>query len=113
MDGCTRSHAQLPCSSLSEAHRSLAGRSPLLCIPFPPNPRPPLSCLAPPQRYLLIPAVVPDGSRPDYLTTVDVDPDSETYSQARRGRGSLGGLEGGPTQFGARSSSLQLCTCPG
>lgn len=35
----------------------------------------------PREKYLLIPAIVPDGSRPDYLTTVDVDPDSATYGQ--------------------------------
>ena len=30
-----------------------------------------------------VPAIIPDGSRPDYLATVDIDPASPTYSQAR------------------------------
>ncbi len=35
----------------------------------------------PREKLLYVPAVVADGSRPDYLTTVDVDPESSTYSQ--------------------------------
>mmetsp|Transcript_17020 Transcript_17020/g.15373 ORF Transcript_17020/g.15373 Transcript_17020/m.15373 type:complete len:482 (+) Transcript_17020:60-1505(+) len=33
------------------------------------------------EKLIYVPAVVPDGSRPDYLATVDVDPSSETFSQ--------------------------------
>ena len=35
------------------------------------------------EALIYVPAIVPDGSRPDYIATVDVDPESETYSQAR------------------------------
>jgi hypothetical protein len=33
------------------------------------------------EKLLYIPCVVPDKSRSDYLVTVDVDPQSPTYSQ--------------------------------
>ncbi|KAL4515239.1 hypothetical protein Ndes2526B_g09559 [Nannochloris sp. 'desiccata'] len=33
------------------------------------------------EKLLYLPAVVPDHSRPDYLVTVDANPDSSTYSQ--------------------------------
>merc|ERR1711874_618897 len=36
--------------------------------------------LAPKERILYIPCIIPDKDRPDYLATVDVDPDSPTYS---------------------------------
>jgi len=32
------------------------------------------------EKLVYIPCIVPDGSRPDYISTVDVDPDSPTYS---------------------------------
>lgn len=32
---------------------------------------------------MYLPLIVADGSRPDYLATVDVDPASPTYSQAQ------------------------------
>uniref|UniRef100_A0A7S0RZN5 Methanethiol oxidase n=1 Tax=Chlamydomonas leiostraca TaxID=1034604 RepID=A0A7S0RZN5_9CHLO len=35
----------------------------------------------PRETIVYVPAVVPDHSRPDYLATVDVDPNSPTYSQ--------------------------------
>lgn len=35
----------------------------------------------PREKLVYLPAIVADGSRPDYLATVDVDPESETYSQ--------------------------------
>ncbi|KAI8468542.1 MAG: selenium binding protein [Monoraphidium minutum] len=35
----------------------------------------------PRERVLLVPCIVPDASRPDYLATVDVDPESDTYGQ--------------------------------
>eukprot|EP00884_Botryococcus_braunii_P010065 jgi/Botrbrau1/1905/Bobra.0005s0020.1 len=37
----------------------------------------------PRETIVYLPAIVADGSRPDYLATVDVDPASETYSQVR------------------------------
>ena len=36
---------------------------------------------APREKLLYIPCIIPDKSRPDYLSTVDVDPDSPTYQQ--------------------------------
>lgn len=33
------------------------------------------------EKFILVPCIVPDASRPDYLATVDVDPESDTYSQ--------------------------------
>jgi hypothetical protein len=33
------------------------------------------------EKLIYVPCIVPDQSRPDYLATVDVDPDSSTYSQ--------------------------------
>jgi methanethiol oxidase len=33
------------------------------------------------EKLLYLPAVVPDHSRPDYLVTVDADPESKTFSQ--------------------------------
>lgn len=35
----------------------------------------------PREALLYLPAIVADGSRPDYLATVDVDPSSKTYCQ--------------------------------
>lgn len=35
----------------------------------------------PRETLLYLPAIVVDGSRPDYLATVDADPKSSTYSQ--------------------------------
>lgn len=35
----------------------------------------------PREKLLYLPAIVADGSRPDYLATVDADPESSTYSQ--------------------------------
>ena len=35
----------------------------------------------PREQILYLPAIVPDASRPDYLVTIDVDPQSETYQQ--------------------------------
>ncbi|KAK9915575.1 hypothetical protein WJX75_001008 [Coccomyxa subellipsoidea] len=35
----------------------------------------------PREKLVYLPAIVADGSRPDYLATVDVDPESATYSQ--------------------------------
>ncbi len=35
----------------------------------------------PREMLLYVPAIVPDGSRPDYLAVIDVDPHSETYQQ--------------------------------
>lgn len=37
----------------------------------------------PREKLLYIPAIVPDHSRPDYIVTVDVNPESETYLQVR------------------------------
>ncbi len=34
------------------------------------------------ETLIYLPAIVADRSRPDYLATVDVDPESPTYSQA-------------------------------
>lgn len=34
-----------------------------------------------PETLLYIPAIIADASRPDYLMTVDVDPDSLQYQQ--------------------------------
>lgn len=36
---------------------------------------------APRETVVYLPAIIPDGSRPDYLVTVDVDPTSTTFSQ--------------------------------
>ena len=33
------------------------------------------------EKIVYLPCIIPDKSRPDYLATVDVDPDSPTYSQ--------------------------------
>lgn len=35
----------------------------------------------PRETLAYVPCVVPDKSRPDYLATVDLDPESGTYSQ--------------------------------
>ncbi len=35
----------------------------------------------PREKLLYVPAVIPDHSRPDYLATIDADPESATYSQ--------------------------------
>lgn len=37
----------------------------------------------PKEKLLYVPCVTPDGSRPDYLATVDADPLSATYSSVR------------------------------
>ena len=34
------------------------------------------------EKIVYLPCIVPDKDRPDYLATVDVDPESPTYSQA-------------------------------
>ena len=39
---------------------------------------------APPETLLYLPAIVTDGSRPDYLVTVDVDPKSADYQKVNR-----------------------------
>ncbi len=36
----------------------------------------------PRETLIYLPAIVADGSRPDYLATVDVNPESPTYSKA-------------------------------
>lgn len=36
---------------------------------------------APRETVMYLPAIIPDGSRPDYLVTVDVDPASANFSQ--------------------------------
>ena len=36
---------------------------------------------APREKILYIPCIIPDKDRPDYLSTVDVDPESPTYCQ--------------------------------
>jgi selenium-binding protein 1 len=36
------------------------------------------------EKLLYIPCIVQDKSRPDYLTTVDCDPASSTYSQVKK-----------------------------
>ena len=33
------------------------------------------------EKIVYLPCIIPDKDRPDYLATVDVDPDSPTYSQ--------------------------------
>eukprot|EP00798_Chlamydomonas_sp_ICE-L_P019284 gene19284-25927_t len=33
------------------------------------------------EKLLYVPCIVPDASRPDYLTTIDADPESKTYCQ--------------------------------
>lgn len=35
----------------------------------------------PREKIVYIPCIVPSKTRPDYLVTVDVDPESKTYSQ--------------------------------
>ena len=35
------------------------------------------------EKIVYIPAVQPKGDKPDYLMTVDVDPDSDSFSQVR------------------------------
>jgi selenium-binding protein 1 len=37
----------------------------------------------PRETLVYLPLIVADKSRPDYVATVDVDPSSATYSQAR------------------------------
>ena len=37
--------------------------------------------LAPKEKILYIPCIIPDKDRPDYLSTVDVDPESPTYQK--------------------------------
>ena len=37
--------------------------------------------LAPKEKILYIPCIIPDKDRPDYLSTVDVDPASPTYQK--------------------------------
>jgi hypothetical protein len=39
----------------------------------------------PRETILYLPAIVADGSRPDYLATVDVEPGSKTFSQVYMG----------------------------
>jgi hypothetical protein len=39
----------------------------------------------PRETILYLPAIVADGSRPDYLATVDVEPGSNTFSQVNMG----------------------------
>ena len=34
------------------------------------------------EKIVYLPCIVPGKDRPDYLATVDVDPESPTYSQA-------------------------------
>ncbi len=34
------------------------------------------------EKLLYIPCIIPSKDRPDYLSTVDVDPDSPTFCQA-------------------------------
>ena len=36
---------------------------------------------SPREKILYIPCIIPDKDRPDYLSTVDVDPESPTYCQ--------------------------------
>ncbi len=36
------------------------------------------------EKIVYIPCIVPGKDRPDYLTTVDVDPESQTYSQVNK-----------------------------
>ena len=38
----------------------------------------------PREKLAYIPAVQPKEDKPDYLMTVDLDPDSSSYSQVRR-----------------------------
>lgn len=38
---------------------------------------------APREKLAYVIAVVPDQSRPDYLMTIDLDPDSSSYSKVR------------------------------
>ena len=35
----------------------------------------------PRETLAYVPAIIPEGDRPDYLCTVDLDPDSPTYSK--------------------------------
>lgn len=35
----------------------------------------------PREKLLYVPCIVPDHSRPDYLATVDADPESSNYSK--------------------------------
>lgn len=41
----------------------------------------------PRETLLYVPAIIPDQSRPDYLATVDADPESKTYSKVPGSRG--------------------------
>ena len=33
------------------------------------------------EKLAYVPTIIPEGDRPDYLCTVDLDPDSPTYSK--------------------------------
>lgn len=43
----------------------------------------------PREKLLYLPCVVPDHSRPDYVATIDVDPESPTFSKVGLGAGCL------------------------
>jgi selenium-binding protein 1 len=47
----------------------------------------PLDAMArgPREGLIFVPCIAPDGGRPDYLATVDVDPASATFSKVREG----------------------------
>ena len=58
----------------------------------------------PHEKLAYVPAVIPDGDRPDYLCTVDLDPDSSTYSKASS---SLPG----PCETLHRPNTICACAC--
>ena len=35
------------------------------------------------EKLVYIPCIVPSKERPDYLSTIDIDPESDTYGQVR------------------------------
>lgn len=37
------------------------------------------------EKLIYVPCIIPDYSRPDYLATVDVDPESASYGKVCRG----------------------------
>lgn len=43
------------------------------------------------EKLIYVPCIVPDQDRPDYLATVDVDPDSADYGKVGRQREKQGG----------------------
>lgn len=49
--------------------------------PYPGASPPQEATKGPKETLLYIPCIVPDHSRPDYLATVDADPESATYGQ--------------------------------